>query len=423
MELTRRSLLAALGAGTAAALTGCGAGTGASGKADGPAQGEISLLTPIYEGADGKQLLEGKILKDFRAKYPDVKVSVDYTTYTQLNEKITTALAGGLLPDVLMMGVGWIPPFAAKKVLAELPESLAAKYDYEDRVLEPSRYQGTLYALPTVMATRLVAYRKDHFAAAGIKKPPASLAELRAMAKELTKGERMGMDPFSIDLRQCWETFLYANGGQLFSPDGKKTAFTDARGVEALQFFKDLQKDGSADYAKKTEADAGAATNLQLGKASMMMTGSGLWKQLQEQSPELIEKDLVGAFVLRGRRPAMLTGGTLVCQSARSQHAAAAQALVAHLAAPGNVLAAAKQRATVPGITSLRSSSYVKGNKLVDFSVRNLGDACAEGGTPAWMEIREKIKPTLEPAIVGDTSAASAIADLGELADAAISRL
>ncbi|MFE6892502.1 extracellular solute-binding protein [Streptomyces sp. NPDC057694] len=423
MELTRRSLLAALGAGTAAALTGCAAGTDAGGSADGPAQGEISLLTPIYEGADGKQLLEGKILPAFRKKYPDVTVKVDYTTYTQLNEKITTALAGGLLPDVLMMGVGWIPPFAAKKVLAELPESLAAGHGYEDRVLEPSRYDGKLYALPTVMATRLVAYRKDHFAAAGIKKPPETFAELRAMAKELTKGDRKGLDPFSIDLRQCWETFLYAAGGSLFSADGKKPTFTGPRGVEALQFFKDLQKDGSADYTQKTEGDAGATTNLQLGKASMMVTGSGLWKQLQEQSPDLIEKDLIGAFVLRGRKAAMLTGGTLVCQSARSTHASAARALVAHLAASDNVLAAAKQRATVPGVTSLRSSSYVKGNKLVDFSVRNLDKACAEGGTPAWMEIREKIKPTLEPAVVGGRSAAAAIAELGELAQSAISRI
>ncbi|MFD0510192.1 ABC transporter substrate-binding protein [Streptomyces aureus] len=223
MELTRRLLLTALGAGTAAAVTGCGTGSSSGGSAGGPAEGEISLLTPIFEGSDGKKLLEQEILGGFRKKHPDVKVNVDYTTYTQLNEKITTALAGGLLPDVLMMGVGWIPPFAAKKVLAPLPESLATRHDYEPRVLEPSRYDGKLYALPTVMATRLVAYRKDHFAAAGIKKSPRDWTELRAMAKQLTKGDRLGFDPFSIDLRQCWETFLYANGGSLFSADGKRS--------------------------------------------------------------------------------------------------------------------------------------------------------------------------------------------------------
>ncbi|MFG2405612.1 ABC transporter substrate-binding protein [Streptomyces brevispora] len=423
MELKRRSLLAAIGAGTAAAaLSGCGStGSSAAGSADGPAEGEITLLTPIYEGADGKTLLEKQILGGFREKYPDVKVNVDYTTYAQLNEKITTGLAGGLLPDVLMMGVGWIPPFAAKKAIAELPEKLAAAHDYEKRVLEPSRYDGKLYALPVVLDTRIVVYRKDHFAEAGIKKTPANWAELRAVAKQLTKDGRLGFDPFSIDLRQCWETFLFANGGQLFSEDGKKVLFTDNRGVEALQFFKDLSKDGSADYTKKT--DAGAPSNVQTGKASMMMTTSALWEQVREQNPELLKDDTLGCFILANRRPAMLQGGTLVTQSAKSKHPAAARALVEYLATPESILGAAKQRGSVPGLKDLNDSGYVKENKFVELSLQNLSAARSEGGTAAWMEIREKIKPTLEPAIVGGQSAKDAIAELGRLAEAAIGRM
>ncbi|MGW2593838.1 ABC transporter substrate-binding protein [Streptomyces sp. NPDC001515] len=422
MELTRRSLLAALGAGTAAAaLAGCGTGTTAAGSADGPAEGEITLLTPIYEGANGKTLLEKQILGGFRKKYPDVTVNVDYTTYAQLNEKMTTGLAGGLLPDVLMMGVGWIPPFAAKKAIAPLPEKFATAHDYEERVLEPSRYDGRLYALPVVLDTRIVVYRKDHFAEAGIRKTPANWPELRAVAKQLTTGGRIGFDPFSIDLRQCWETFLFANGGQLFSEDGRKVLFTDDRGVEALQFFKDLIKDGSASYAKKT--DAGAPSNVQTGKASMMMTTSALWEQVRSQNPELLEEDRLGAFVLANRRPAMLQGGTLVTQSARSKHPAAARALVEYLATPDSILGAAKQRGSVPGLKDLNDSGYVKENEFVDFSLQNMAHACSEGGTPAWMEIREKIKPTLEPAVVGGQSANDAIAELGRLAEAAIGRM
>ncbi|MEE1740408.1 ABC transporter substrate-binding protein [Streptomyces sp. BE147] len=421
MELNRRSLLAVIGAGTAAALTGCGTGSSSAGSADGPAEGEITLLTPIYEGAKGKKVLEGEILGGFRKKYPDVKVNVDYTTYAQLNEKITTGLAGGLLPDVLMMGVGWIPPFAAKKAIAELPEKLATAHDYEKRVLEPSRYDGKLYALPVILDTRIVVYRKDHFAEAGIKKTPANWAELRAVAKQLTREGRVGFDPFSIDLRQCWETFLFSNGGQLFSEDGKKVLFTDARGVEALQFFKDLVKDGSAVYAKKTEL--GAPTNIQTGKASMMMSTSGQWVQVKEQNPDLIKDDKLGAFILANRRPAMLQGGTLVTQSASSKHPAAARALVEYLATPESILGAASQRGSVPGLRDLNDSSYVKENQFVDLSLQNLQHAVSEGGTPAWMEIREKIKPTLEPAIVGDQSAKDAIAELGRLAEAAIGRM
>lgn len=364
MELNRRSMLAAIGAGTAAALTGCGTGTGtsAAGSADGPAEGEITLLTPIYEGAKGKKLLEGNTLGGFRKKYPDVKVNVDYTTYAQLNEKITTGLAGGLLPDVLMMGVGWIPPFAAKGAIAELPEKLAEAHDYEKRVLEPSRHDGKLYALPVVLDTRIVVYRKDHFAEAGIRKTPANWPELRAVAKQLTKKGRVGFDPFSIDLRQCWETFLFANGGQLFSADGKKPLFTDARGVEALQFFKDLVADGSADFARKTAA--GAPSNVQTGQASMMMTTSALWVQVKEQNPELIEQDKLGAFVLANRKPAMLQGGTLVTQSASSKYPAAARALVEWLATPNRSSARPSSAVRCPGcgiwttpVTSRRTSS------------------------------------------------------------------
>ncbi|RPK36636.1 hypothetical protein EES40_29635 [Streptomyces sp. ADI93-02] len=191
--------------------------------------------------------------------------------------------------------------------------------------------------------------------------------------------------------------------------------------MEALQLFKDLVKDGSADYARKT--DAGAPSNVQTGKASMMMTTSALWVQVKEQNPDLIEDDKLGSFVLANRRPAMLQGGTLVTQAARSRHPAAARALVEYLATPDSILGAAEQRGSVPGLRDLDDTGYVKENQFVDLSLKNLQHAFSEGGTAAWMEIREKIKPTLEPAIVGDQSAKDAIAELGRLAEAAIGRM
>lgn len=119
----------------------------------------------------------------------------------------------------------------------------------------------------------------------------------------------------------------------------------------------------------------------------------------------------------------MLQGGTLVTQSARSKHPAAARALVEYLATPDSILGAAKQRGSVPGLRDLNESGYVKENEFVDLSLQNLEHAVSEGGTAAWMEIREKIKPTLEPAIVGGQSAKDAIAELGRLAEAAIGRM
>jgi ABC-type glycerol-3-phosphate transport system substrate-binding protein len=428
MEYTRRSVLTALGLGAVAAATGCSATSGNSqAAADGPAEGEISLLTPLFEGSTGKDLLEGKLLPAFKQKNPNVTVKVDYTTYAALNEKITTSLAGGLMPDVVMLGVGWIPPFAHKKVLAPLPDDLAKRYEYEDRVLEPSRYDGKLYALPMVLDTRIVTYRKDLFAEAGIKAPPKDWAELRAMSKELARSDgsgkltRVGFDPFSIDLRQCWETFLFANDGNLFDESGQQVKFNDDRGVEALQLFLDVIKDKSADYSFKSSA--GQPTTLQQGRSAMMMSNNSLWVQLKKENPELLKEDKVGAFILANKVPAMLQGGTMVARSASSKHAAAAQALVEFMGTPESILPTAEQRGSVPGVQDLRTSDYVKNNGFVKLALDNMGKARSEGGTAAWMEIREKIKTTLETAVVGKRTAKEALDELANLSKEAISRL
>ncbi|WP_345517089.1 extracellular solute-binding protein, partial [Streptomyces yanii] len=104
--------------------------------------------------------------------------------------------------------------------------------------------------------TRIVVYRKDHFAEAGIKKTPANWAELRAVAKQLTKTAGLDSTRSPSICASAGRPSSSPTAGQLFSADGKEVLFTDARGVEALQFFKDLVKDGSADYAKKTELGA-----------------------------------------------------------------------------------------------------------------------------------------------------------------------
>ncbi|GAA1561511.1 ABC transporter substrate-binding protein [Kribbella hippodromi] len=428
MEYTRRSVLTALGLGAVAAATGCSTSSGGSqAAADGPVEGEITLLTPLFEGGTGKQLLEGKLLPAFKQQNPNVTVKVDYTTYTALNEKLTTSLAGGLMPDVVMLGVGWIPPFAHKKVLAPLPDDLAKRYEYEDRVLEPSRFDGKLYALPMVLDTRIVTYRKDLFAEAGIKAPPKDWAELREISKELARRDgsgkltRVGFDPFSIDLRQCWETFLFANDGNLFDESGQQVKFDDDRGVEALQLFLDVLKDKSADYSFKSAA--GQPTTLQQGRSAMMMANNSLWVQLKKENPELLKEDKVGAFILANKVPAMLQGGTLVARSASTKHAAAAQALVEFMGSPDSILPTAEQRGSVPGVQNLRTSEYVKDNGFVKLALDNMSKARSEGGTAAWMEIREKIKTTLETAVVGQRTAKEAIDELATLSKEAISRL
>lgn len=185
--------------------------------------------------------------------------------------------------------------------------------------------------------------------------------------------------------------------------------------------FLDVLKDKSADYSFKSAA--GQPTTLQQGRSAMMMANNSLWVQLKKENPELLKEDKVGAFILANKVPAMLQGGTLVARSASTKHAAAAQALVEYMGSPDSILPTAEQRGSVPGVQNLRTSEYVKDNGFVKLALDNMSKARSEGGTAAWMEIREKIKTTLETAVVGQRTAKEAIDELANLSKEAISRL
>ncbi|GHJ52842.1 ABC transporter substrate-binding protein [Nonomuraea sp. TT08I-71] len=408
------------------ATAGCG-GPAPGGKGDDKEAGTIRLLTPIFEGADGKKVLEDQ-LKTFKDSHPKVTVEVDYTSYAKLNEKLTTSIASGRPYDVMLMGVGWIPPFAAKGALAPLDEQKSdLSQRFYERVVDPGIYDGKVYGLPIMLDTRFGLYRKDFFAEAGLSGPPRNFAELREYGRKLTKRDaggkltRAGLDILSNDLRQTFLPLLWANGGDLFTADGKP-AFNSEAGVGALQFMTDvIRTDRSEDFGF-TQSGAAGGPPLAQGRAAMMIGHNNVWQAIQETAPDLIKQDKIGFFMIANERPALFQGGTIGTVSAKSAHPAAAKALVTFLAGEKPSLAANEQRGNVPALKSLATSEYVTGNKAVQFAMENMGSAFSEGGVPAWLEIRGDFKATVESALLGKKTPKQALDDLAASAQSAIAK-
>jgi multiple sugar transport system substrate-binding protein len=404
-------------------LAACG-GPAPDRGGDGSVSGEISLLTPIFEGADGAAVLEQQIAA-FKQQYPNVTVKPDYTDYNNLNEKLTASIAGGQPYDVMLMGIGWVPPFAAKGVLADLgkdPAELASRY-YE-RTVDAGVYNGKVYALPIMLDTRIGIYRKDLFAEAGITEPPKTFAEMREDGRKLTQRApdgtlvRAGLDVLSIDPRQAYETLLWAAGGDLFTADGKP-AFNSPQGVAALQFMTDVIRTDHSEDIGFTQPNSPTGNVMAQGRAAMMVGHHHFWTEIEKAAPELIQQDKLGFFVITDERPAVFQGGTLATVSAQSRNPAAAKAFAEFLASEGPMLAANQQRGNIPALKSLESSDFVKGNKSIQFAMANLDKAYSEGGVPAWLEIRGKFKAAVESALLGQKTPQQALDDLAAQATAA----
>ena len=133
-SISRRSFLKAVGALSAAgALAACGgsststaastassAAPAASAEASGSAAASIKLWTyPI--GGWGKDETVQEIIASFNAKYPDIKVTVEYLDYTNGDDQVNAAIEGGSAPDLIMEGPErLVANWGAKGVMAPL---------------------------------------------------------------------------------------------------------------------------------------------------------------------------------------------------------------------------------------------------------------------------------------------------------------
>lgn len=426
----RRKFAVFAAAALAASLAACGSGSSspsAGGAGGGAVKGNVTLLTPIFEGSTGKELLEGKLLPEFYAKYPDVKVTIDYTNYGNLNTKLTTAVASGLVPDVMLMGVGWVENFAKNGVLANLTEAgitqEALSATTSTKVLDAGVWDKNLYAIPIMLDARFGVARKDLLKEAGFDKPPATVQELRDMAKALTvrdsggKLTRAGFDILSVDTRQTFETILFSQGGSLFNQDITAPAFNSPEGVSALQLMTDLIRTDKVEDVgfSSTQQTVNPLIN---GRAAMGVAHNNLWTQAQEADPTVL--DQLEPFLIPGASPSMFFGGTLATMSSRSKSPEAAKALLEFLTSSAPALAANEQRGNIPALNELSTSDYVTSNKLVQFAMQNLDVAKHEGGPAQWLEIRGDFTPALQSALLGEKTPQQALDDLAAKAQAAM---
>ena len=132
-------------------------------------QTEITLWTyPI--GSWGDQATVEGLIASFNAKYPDIKVTVQYLTYSDGDDKVNTALEGGSAPDIIMEGPErLVTNWGAKGKMVDLSDlwTDAVKADTYASVEAACKLNGKYYEYPVCMTAHCMAINKTVFEAAG----------------------------------------------------------------------------------------------------------------------------------------------------------------------------------------------------------------------------------------------------------------
>jgi len=256
------------------ALSGCGRSD--SGTASGPATGSAVAtasvtgdLTMWAMGTEGQNLPE--LLKDFTAANPGINVKVTAIPWASAHDKFANAITAGTTPDIAMVGTTWMGEFAELDALDPTPGNID-KAKFFTGAQATTEVGGTSLGVPWYVETRLVFYRKDLAAKAGLTEPPKDWDAFKAF---VTKMKGVSGVKYPISLQPggdgSWQSvmpFAWSNGAELAS--GDTWTMDTPQMAEAWTYYQSFFSEGLADKAPATgttEADFAS------GKVPMFVSG------------------------------------------------------------------------------------------------------------------------------------------------------
>ncbi|GAA0849765.1 extracellular solute-binding protein [Streptosporangium amethystogenes subsp. fukuiense] len=370
----RRAFSAAtIVAALALAVSACGggdAGTAAPAQsaATDPSKisGEITWWDTVRPDSEGPTFQA--LIKEFQAKYPNIKVKyVNVPSDQAQNQFQTAAQAGTGAPDVIRSEVAWTSQFASLGYLQPLDGSRAVENesDFLAGPLSSTKYNGKTYAVPQVTDTLALIYNKRILAEAGHEKAPATVEELKQAALDVK--EKTGVNGLALNVDSYFLLpFMYGEGGDLLDVQNKKITVNSPANVKAMASVADLVTSGAAPKPAIQDSYANAMTALKDGKAAMIYNGPWALSEIY-QGKEFKDKENLGiAPVPAGSvKAGAPTGGWNLAIYAGSKNIDASYEFVRFMSTPEAQAKVAKEISLLPTRVSAYDNPDVQANKDV----------------------------------------------------------
>ncbi|MDT0319063.1 sugar ABC transporter substrate-binding protein [Streptomyces millisiae] len=302
----RRRLVAGVAALSLGALTACGGGGDEEG--DGSGEGTTIELW-IMEGTNPDAEPYVADLQAAFAEQTGATLDVQFIQWADAHDRITTAMAGGELPDVAEIGTTWAPEFGAAGALTDLAGSIEESGLADDLVpalSEAATVDGAVYGMPWYAGTRSLMYRADVFAEHDLQ-PPTTWEELREVALQLKELEP-DMIPFPVigGGEYSVDAFIWGAGGQIAEQgsDGQwASTINSPEAVEGIEFYTSLAtEDELSVAAASTWLETDQLESFQNGEAAMVINGNWTVNTLLEADASWADR--IGVVPIPGQ-----TGG------------------------------------------------------------------------------------------------------------------
>jgi multiple sugar transport system substrate-binding protein len=366
------------------------------------------------------QRLTKIVIPRFEKLHPSIKVEQVPFSYGNLQQKLTTSVAGGTLPDVVRADLAWVPQYAKLGAFAQLDKTMPdfkklAKAVYPGS-LATNYYKGHYYGLPLDTNTRVLMYNRDALASAGITSPPTTFAALRAAAPKL---KAKGIYLFADGGTGGWNVlpWIWSGGGSLTNATFTRSSgyLNSAKSVAAVQLLVDLYKDGAIPSLITGDQGAtGTEDGLATGKYATILDGPWMFPIFAKAYPSF---KLQTALVPAGPGGSVsVVGGEDIVISQSSKNKAAAAEFVRFMLSPW-----AQTQMAHAGQMPVRSDvskELTKINGYFAIFAKQLKTAKPRTPSPNWAKIDTILGNAVVSAIKGQTSTQAALDDAAKQIDA-----
>ncbi|WP_327680445.1 sugar ABC transporter substrate-binding protein [Streptomyces sp. NBC_00467] len=278
----KRKLIAAVGvAAMAASVAACGSGDSESAKDPKDRKGTLTVWLMTDAQSTWPELVKD-VNTQFAAKYPGVKVNVQYQQWGDKTKKLDAALAGDKFPDVVELGNTETMTYILNGAVGEIDPK---KYENSDTWIrglkDTCTYEGKLYCVPYYAGARVAIFNKDMFkAGAGSDALPTTEAELTAALDKVQAkyGKDKAFSPLYLPGRYWYAAMSYvaAYGGEIAKyDDGSKewkASLSTPEAQKGIQHFVDLVKKYNHGDKTKDEQDH---ANVMANEKTALLYGNG----------------------------------------------------------------------------------------------------------------------------------------------------
>lgn len=197
-----------------------------------------------------KEFIE-EMVREYNKTHPGVTVTpVFQGLYEELQVKMLASAVTHQLPDIAQVQFEYLETYIANGLVEPIDGEISPedRADIPEKLWDLVRRDGKIYGVPFCVSTTVFFYNEDAFRKAGLdaNRYPSTWEEMINIGKLLTRDtdgdgvtDRYAM-MFWLDGFYGFLPFLWANGGEILSNDGKRIVLTSPEMVKTMMMLRDL---------------------------------------------------------------------------------------------------------------------------------------------------------------------------------------